>query len=99
MPFAPLLKLRQMLSDTHPSDASDPFAGSDIPASPPPEVLAAIARAAEAFDALQASGRRVTFSLTEGQGGLHSRLEDTDGNLITVLSPRQVLEFAGGIGI
>ena len=99
MPFAPSLKLRQMLSDHHPSDATGPHGDPDIPDSPPEEVLVAIARAADAFAALQASGRRVTFSLGEGHGGLHSRLEDAHGNLITVLSPGQVLEFAAGIGI
>ena len=99
MPFAPSFQLRQMLSDTHPSDAFDPYADSDIPASPPDEVLAAISRAAEACDALEASGRRVCFSLDSGHGGLQSRLADAHGNLITVLSPRQVLELASGIGI
>ena len=99
MPFAPSFQLRQMLSDTHPTDAFDPYADTDIPASPPDEVLAAIARAAEACDELEASGRRVSFSLDEGHGGLQSRLHDAGGNVITVLTPRQVLAFAGGIGI
>ena len=99
MPFAPSFQLRQMLSDTDPSDAFDPYGDTDIPASPPDEVLMAISRAAHACDALESSGRRVSFSLGDGHGGLQSRLVDSDGTLITVLSPRQVLEFAGGIGI
>ena len=99
MPFAPSFQLRQMLSDTHVTDDTDPYGDTDIPASPPEEVLVAVARAAEAFEALEAAGRRVRFALGTGRGNLQSRLEDVDGNLITVLSPRQVLDLAGGTGI
>jgi hypothetical protein len=69
----------------------------DIPASPPPEVLDAIARAHEAYERLAASGRHVHFDLNEASGRLVLELTDASGTPLRSLSPRAVLELAAGV--
>jgi hypothetical protein len=74
-----------------------PRVGSDdIPASPPPEVLEAIARAHEAYERLEASGRHVRFDLNEVSGRLACELTDAAGSPLRRLSPHTVLELAAG---
>jgi hypothetical protein len=68
----------------------------DIPASPPPEVLDAIARAHEAYERLEASGRHVHFNLNEASRRLALELSDASGTTLRSLSPRTVLELAAG---
>ncbi|MFZ1992643.1 MAG: hypothetical protein WAU75_00930 [Solirubrobacteraceae bacterium] len=68
----------------------------DIPACPPPEVLDAIARAHEACERLEASGRRVHLDLNEASGVLTLELTDASGTPLRSLSPRAVLELAAG---
>jgi hypothetical protein len=68
----------------------------DIPASPPPEVLDAIARAHEAYERLEASGRHVHFNLNEASRRLVLELSDASGTPLRSLSPRTVLELAAG---
>jgi len=68
----------------------------DIPASPPPEVLDAIARAHEAYERLEASGRHVRFDLNQASGLLAMQLTDADGAALRSLSARNVLQLASG---
>jgi hypothetical protein len=68
----------------------------DIPASPPAEVLDAIARAHEACERLEASGRHVRFDLNEVSGRLACELTDAAGAPLRRLSPHTVLELAAG---
>lgn len=68
----------------------------DIPASPPPEVLEAIARAHEAYEQLEAAGRHVHFDLDEVSGRLTAELTDASGTRLRSLSPRAVLDLASG---
>jgi hypothetical protein len=68
----------------------------DIPASPPPEVLDAIARAHEACERLAASGRHVHFDLNEASGRLALELTDASGTPLRSLSARAVLDLAAG---
>ena len=68
----------------------------DIPASPPPEVLDAIARAHEAYERLEASGRHVHFDVNEVSGRLAVELTDASGTPLRRLSARTVLELAAG---
>ena len=75
---------------------STPVRSDDIPASPPPEVLDAIARAHEAYERLEASGRHVRFDLNEATGQLAVELTDALGTPVRRLSPRAVLELAAG---
>jgi hypothetical protein len=71
----------------------------DIPASPPPEVLDAIARAHEAYARLEASGRHVHFDLNEVSGRLAIELTDASGTPLRSLSPRAVLDLAAGAAL
>jgi hypothetical protein len=68
----------------------------DIPASPPPEVLDAIARAHEACERLAATGRHVRFDLDEVSGQLACELTDASGAPLHRLTPRAVLDLAAG---
>ena len=69
---------------------------NDMPASPPPEVLDAIARAHEAYERLEASGRHVRFDLNEASGRLAVELTDASGTPLRRLSPSAVLDLAAG---
>ena len=71
-------------------------AADGVPASPPPEVLEAIARAHEAYERLEASGRHVRLDLNEATGQLALELTDASGTPLRGLSPRAVLELAAG---
>jgi hypothetical protein len=71
----------------------------DIPASPPPEVLEAIARAHEAYERLEAAGRHVHFDLDEVSGRLAVELTDASGTALRTLAPRTVLELAAGASL
>jgi len=68
----------------------------DIPTSPPPEVLDAIARAHETYERLEASGRHVHFDVNEVSGRLAVELTDASGTPLRRLSARTVLELAAG---
>lgn len=69
---------------------------TDIPASPPPEVLDAIAAADAAYERLDASGRHVRFDLDPATGRLTCALTDGDEATLRDLSPRAVLDLAAG---
>jgi hypothetical protein len=71
----------------------------DIPASPPPEVLEAIARAHEAYERLEAAGQHVHFNLNEVSGRLVCELTDASGTPLRRLSPRAVLDLAARSGL
>ena len=68
----------------------------DIPASPPPEVLDAIAAAHAACERMAAEGRHVRFDLDDATGRLVCELTDGEGELLRSLSPRAVLDLAAG---
>jgi len=67
-----------------------------IPASPPPEVLAAIGTASQAYDRLAASGRQLHFGIDQSSGKVVVELQDLSGNVLSTLSPSQALDIAGG---
>jgi hypothetical protein len=69
---------------------------TDIPASPPPEVLDAIAAADAAYEQLDASGRHVRFDLDPDTARLSCELIDGEGAALRRLSPRAVLDLASG---
>jgi hypothetical protein len=77
------------------SAALDPVSGKTSSAFPPPEVLAAIARASAAVDDLAAQGRHVSFNESES-GGLTMSLEDPHGKLLSTLTAGDVLSLADG---
>lgn len=65
-----------------------------VPASPPPEVSAAIQTASQAYDQLAAAGQHVKFSL-DSSGGLNIELQHDDGTTQTI-SGSEALRLAGG---
>ena len=69
---------------------------ADIPASPPQEVLDAIAAAHAACERLDEAGRHVRFDLDEATGRLLCELTDAEGAHLRSLSPRAVLDLASG---
>ena len=68
---------------------------TDIPDSPPPEVLEAIAAAHATSEQLEASGRHVRFDLDAARG-LICELTDGEGVALHSLSARAVLDLATG---
>ena len=88
--------------DTSAVDAADDdqaVSVSALPASPPPELSDAIAAAADAYDQLAASGRSLHFALDPPTGRLTIQLQDSAGNVLSTLSPSQVLDAADGSGL
>jgi hypothetical protein len=67
-----------------------------IPATPPPEVLDAIAAAHAASERLDAAGQQVRFDLDEATGRLQCELTGVEGTRLRSLSPRAVLDLAAG---
>lgn len=65
-----------------------------IPATPPAEMLDAIGVAADVYEELEASGRRVHFDYAPG--GLRIQILDTEGELLGTVSPRDLLDLAAG---
>lgn len=70
-----------------------------IPATPPDEVLDAIGVAANAYEELEASGRQLHFGIDESSGKVVVELHDTDGNVLSQVSPGTALEVAAGASI
>jgi hypothetical protein len=68
----------------------------DIPASPPPEVLDAIAAAYAACERLAAAGRHVRFGVDDTTGRLSAELTDSEGVALRSLSGHTVLDLAAG---
>lgn len=76
-----------------------PVSVEATPSSPPPEVLAQVSEAADAYGALAAEGREVRFSTDESGRGATAQLVDSDGNVLAQLSPAQAIALAlGGDG-
>jgi hypothetical protein len=70
---------------------------SEIPASPPPEVLDASAAAARRYDELLAQGRELRFGA--GEDGLTIGVHDRDGALLRTLKPSEALDVATGASL
>ena len=67
-----------------------------FPASPPPEVSAAISVAAQAYDNLAAQGKHLHFSVNQETARLTIQVVDKSGNVVDQLSPLKVLHVAAG---
>jgi hypothetical protein len=67
-----------------------------VPAMPPAEVRDAIGAAAEIYEELQASGRRVHFDVNAAPGSLTIQVLDPNGDLLSTVSPRHLLDLAAG---
>jgi hypothetical protein len=76
--------------------ANDPVTVDTIPASPPPEVHAAMGVAAQAYQDLKDQGSELRFKVDEPSGKLVIEVHDTHGNLLFTLPPHKVLDIAAG---
>jgi len=80
--------------------AEDSFAASasELPASPPAEVLDAIDAAGRVARELHASGRELRFVPASESGDGHLRVEvrDLDGNVLRTIPPSELLDVATG---
>ena len=71
---------------------------SDIPVSPPPEALDAIAFAAGCVDELAARGLELHFETDPVYGHATIELRTLDGTLVRRVKPSEVLDIASGLG-
>ncbi len=67
-----------------------------FPSTPPPELTDAIAAAAQSYDNLEAGGRRLHFAVDPPTGRLSIEVHDLTGNVLSTVTPSQVLDVAGG---
>lgn len=80
-----------------PVPADSAAISSEIPASPPPEVLDAIDAAARRYDELLAQGRELRFRT--GDEGLTIEVHDGDGELLRTLKASEALDVATGASL
>jgi hypothetical protein len=78
------------------AQAADTVTVDTIPASPPPEVHAAIGVANQAYHDLKASGSELRFKVNEATGKLTVEVHDTHGNLLFTVPASTVLDVASG---
>lgn len=71
---------------------------SDIPPTPPPEVLEAMDAAARVARELHERGRELRF-VTGDDGRLRIELRDLDGNVLRRIPPTELLDIATGAPI
>jgi len=76
--------------------ADDAVEVRTMPTAPPQEVMDAISRAADAYDELLASGRRLQFESDPLSGRVSAHLADLDGNQLSPVTPSGVLAIADG---
>jgi hypothetical protein len=62
--------------------------------SPPPEVHAAMAQAAQAYEKLQASGHQLAFHLDSHTGYVEIEVHDVDGHVLFTVPPSKALLIA-----
>lgn len=81
------------------SDALDLSTG-EIPASPPPEVLAAMSAAGRVAHELHAQGRELRFVTPEESGATDGRVQievtNLDGDVLRTIPPSEALDVATG---
>ena len=67
-----------------------------IPDCPPAELLDAIDAAADAYERLAASGRRLHFETDSDTGKLSIQVLDLDGKTLGTIAAREVLDLVSG---
>jgi len=72
------------------------LSSGEIPASPPPEVLAACDAAGRVARELHAQGRELRFVPGEGGDPLRIEVRDLDGNVLHTIPPSRLLDVATG---
>jgi hypothetical protein len=81
---------------SEPDAYQEAVAVDTLPTGPPAGVSDAIGVAAQAYDALAASGRSLHFAIDPPSGRLTVELHDLSGNVLSTVAPSQVLAIAGG---
>lgn len=71
-------------------------AQSDIPSSPPEEVLDAMTTASAAWEKLAETNRGLSFKIDEATGKVVVGVHDADGNLLFTVPASKALDIAGG---
>lgn len=70
-----------------------------IPQSPPEEVFAAIAQAAQSYESLRVQGLAVAYSQDPATGGVTAELRSTSGAVVRTLAPSEALALAAGVDL
>jgi len=73
--------------------------GSDIPASPPPEVLREVQSAGRRADELWRAQRELHFEVDDDSGRVIVQVRDLDGNVIRTIPPSEALDVIAGRGL
>jgi hypothetical protein len=81
---------------TDPGGVDGPVRVETFPSHPPPEVLDAIATAAQASARLTESGRELRFRVNPRGGGVTVEVRDLQGNLCSTVPPSAALDVAAG---
>ncbi len=68
----------------------------EVPASPPPEVLAACDAAGRVARELHQQGRELRFVPGEGGEALRVEVRDLDGHVLRTIPPSELLDVASG---
>ena|SRR6516162_10161931 len=80
-----------------PTPATDTSVKLDaLPSSPPPEVLAAMDVAADAYDKLKADGRQLSFQIDAATGRVSIEVRDLGGQVLFAVAPLKALDVASG---
>jgi hypothetical protein len=69
---------------------------SDIPASPPLDVLEQVAVAGRTLEELHERGRELRFATDHPAGSLVIEVRDLDGNVLRTIGPAEALDIAMG---
>lgn len=69
---------------------------SEIPPSPPPEVLEAMDAASRCYQQLHAQGRELRFDVDDASGRVTVAVCDLDGNVLERIPASRVLDVATG---
>lgn len=76
-----------------------PRASSDIPATPPVDVLAEIDRASARAEELARANRELHFEKDPGSGRIIVQVRDLEGNVLRTIPPSTALDMMSGAGL
>jgi hypothetical protein len=76
--------------------STEPVIVDTIPATPPPDVLAAVQTASQSYDQLAATGHQVHFASDPQNGRLSIQVLDMAGAHVSTITPTKTLEIASG---
>lgn len=73
--------------------------GTDIPASPPPEVLDAMGTAAQSYDRLSAADRGLSFKIDDRTGKVIVAVHNNAGQVLFTVPGSKALDIASGASL